>query len=141
MPDAAAQPTDHAFTAGRVVVLASALAAPLVHAALLPEHSRLLWLSLGAMGVAAVLRLLAPAGAVPAVIAIGPIWQLLASRLVDQTDPHVCAAWLGAAVVASSGSGSRWQVGGWWRLGLASWALALAVSWPVVAFRELDFTL
>ncbi len=34
-----------------------------------------------------------------------------------------------------------WSLTGPWRLGIVTWALVVAVAWPVTALRELDFTL
>lgn len=133
-------PSDRALGMARLALSISAVAAPLAHAALLPERPQLLWLSLGAMAVAAALRLVAPAAALPAVVGLGPVWQVLMARLLGQSDPQVLAAWLGAAAVASIGPQRRWHASGWWRVGLAGWGLAIALSWPLVAFRELDFT-
>jgi hypothetical protein len=49
------------------------------------------------------------------------------------------AALLG--VVAPRSIRSSWAVPGRWKAPLILWALTIAVTWPVVAFRELDFTL
>jgi hypothetical protein len=49
------------------------------------------------------------------------------------------AALLG--VVAPRGIRSSWAVPGRWKAPLILWALTIALTWPVVAFREFDFTL
>jgi hypothetical protein len=49
------------------------------------------------------------------------------------------AALLG--VVAPRSIRSSWAVPGRWKAPLILWALTIALTWPVVAFREYDFTL
>jgi hypothetical protein len=49
------------------------------------------------------------------------------------------AALLG--VVAPRSIRTSWAVPGRWKAPLILWALTIAVTWPVVAFREFDFTL
>ncbi len=67
--------------------------------------------------------------------------------------PGLLALWLGSfgswdlapwfaglvGVMVGTSDPTRWTLPGVWRVPLASWSLVVALSWPVVWWRELDF--
>jgi hypothetical protein len=126
--------------AARFVVVVSALAAPLAHAAVLAGDAPSPWptacgLVLGFLGWKR--QALWVAG----LLGLGPVWQALAGELAGDTGLHLIMPWLAAlAATLARHPASGWQTTGPWRLGLAAWALSVALAWPVAAVRELDFT-
>lgn len=54
--------------------------------------------------------------------------------------PAMPALWAAACLGAAVSSGLRWSMPPMWRTTLGLWALVIALTWPVVAFREIDFT-
>ena len=58
------------------------------------------------------------------------------------SDYHTTLIWLAALlgpIVAQLDP--HWHIPGRWRLPFVTWALIVAITWPIVAGRELDFTL
>ena len=128
----------------RWVVAASALAAPIANALLLLVNGDPAWPTLTLLAAGLLARAAAPASTVPLLVllALAPVWQAGAGLATGSSDPQLLMPWLAglAGWLAWPGEGG-WRVTGIWRLGIASWALVVALTWPVVAVRELDFTL
>lgn len=59
------------------------------------------------------------------------------------SDYHTTLIWLAALAgpALSQADLTRWHIPGRWQIPFAAWALVIAVSWPIVAGRELDFSL
>jgi hypothetical protein len=55
-------------------------------------------------------------------------------------DPLIWLALLGGVVIAAS-DWSRWRTPRSWTPWLAGWSMLLALTWPIVAGREIDFSL
>jgi hypothetical protein len=126
--------------AARFVVVVSALAAPLAHAAVLAGDGRSPWPTVCGL-VLGVLVWKRQALGVAGLLGLGPVWQVLAGELAGDAGPHLIMPWLAAlAATLARHPASGWQTTGAWRLGLAAWALAVALAWPVAVARELDFT-
>ncbi len=129
--------------AARVVVGLVTVALPLAHAALLAAQGGTAWVTAAAIAAGVGVRL--AAGTTPAVVlalGLAPLWPFLASAygpagLFDHLVPWT--AFLGAALAWPSAR--PWQSSGVWGGAIAAWALVLALVTPVVAVRELDFTL
>lgn len=128
----------------RWVVAASALVAPIANALLLLVNGDPAWPTLTLLAAGVLARAAAPASTVPLLVllALAPLWQAGAGLTTGSSDPQWLMPWLAglAGWLAWPGEGG-WRVTGIWRLGIASWALVVALTWPVVAIRELDFTL
>ena len=59
------------------------------------------------------------------------------------TDYHLLLVWLSAftGVLFAKLDWRRWHVPQPWRVPLAAWALVVAATWPLIAGREVDFSL
>jgi hypothetical protein len=127
----------------RLIVIGSLLAAGVVHA----------WLASGRPGLpSAVLAAFAcglaagrrwPSTAVPAVLALTYVAPTLLFVVFGVSDYHTMMIWLAplAGVTLAGTNGTAWHLPHPWRVPLVGWALVIAVSWPIVAARELDFSL
>lgn len=127
----------------RWFVAASALGAP-VASALLLAATEPLWPTLAALAAGLGARAAAPRSTVPllVLIALAPLWQVATGILTGSSDPQLLMPWLaGLAGWLAWPPVGGWRVTGLWRFGIVSWALVVAVTWPVVGLRELDFTL
>lgn len=126
--------------AARLVVVVSAIAAPLFHAAVLAGADRSPWptvcgLILGFLAWKRQTLWLA------VVLGVGPVWHAVAGTAADNTAIHLLMPWLAALAAALARPPSTvWQARGPWRFGSAAWALSLALAWPITSLRELDFT-
>ena len=130
--------------ASRFVVIASLLTAGIVHAWLAGGRAGL------AMAVAVAFMLGLAAGRfVPAAslaVIAGTTYVAPAALFVAfgrVSDYHTMAIWLApvAGIALAQTSWSRWQIPNPWRVPFIAWALIVAVTWPIVAARELDFSL
>jgi hypothetical protein len=130
--------------ASRFAVIASLLTAGVVHAWLASGRAGLVL----AVAVAFTLGLAAgrfARGASLAVIAattyVAPAALFVAFGRVS--DYHTMAIWLApfAGIALAQTGWSRWQIPAPWRAPFVAWALIVAVTWPIVAARELDFSL
>jgi hypothetical protein len=67
----------------------------------------------------------------------------LLSATVGVYDYHQLAIWLAAlaGTLLAHADPARWHLPSPWKFPVIAWALLLAMSWPVVAGRELDFSL
>jgi hypothetical protein len=65
----------------------------------------------------------------------------MAGEVAGNAGLHLVMPWLAALAASLAKSpASGWQTSGLWRFGVAAWALSVALAWPVVGARELDFT-
>ncbi|MEW6319592.1 MAG: hypothetical protein AB1635_00735 [Acidobacteriota bacterium] len=71
------------------------------------------------------------------------IFPGLSFALGDTTRYHAIVVWLAmlAAPVFAERPLFRWRLPGLIAIGVAGWAMVLAVTWPVIALREVDFSL
>ncbi len=129
--------------ATRLIVLGSLLLAGGTHA----------WLANGRPGLAPTIAVaftvgglsgrLMPAAGLASVLSTTFLAPALLFVAFGVSDYHTTAVWLAAlaGVILTQISWSRWHIPDPWRLPFAAWALVIAVSWPIVAARELDFSL
>src|SRR5690606_4734575 len=81
------------------------------------------------------------AGLLPALFTAYLAPALLATAF-GSGDYHLILVWLAALAGPVLARGDRrWHLPHPWRTPLIGWALVLAISWPVVALREVDFSL
>jgi hypothetical protein len=90
----------------------------------------------------ALTRLSLPFALLPALLLAyaSPAFLLVAVGEAGARDPLAWLSLLAGPIVASS-DWSRWHTPRLWTPLLAMWALTIAVTWPVVAGREIDFSL
>jgi hypothetical protein len=83
------------------------------------------------------------AGATASVVLLFAYTAYGAVRLVAGPQMAALPFWLAAfAGLALGGAGwTRWQAADGWRTPLAWWALVVAISWPLAAARELNYSL
>ena len=128
----------------RALVAVSALCAPVVSALLLTVDGHPAWPTLVALAAGVVARVAAPASTAPLLVGVGlaPLWQAGSAVVAGSSDLQVLMPWLAAlAGWIAWPVGPAWRVTGIWQVGVVSWALVMAVGWPITALRELDFTL
>ena len=127
----------------RLTVLASVALAGVAHAWLADWQPGLAVAAGTAFGITFIIAL----WSLPAALAIVALTTYVAPALLHllfQTyDYHHVAVWLAALAgpIFAHADRARWHVPRPWVLPLCAWVLLIAVSWPVVAGRELDFTL
>ncbi len=128
----------------RWFVAASALCAPIANALLLTVNGEPAWPTLTLLAAGLLARAAAPGSTVPLLVllALAPLWQVGMGLATGSSDPQLLMPWLAALAgwLAWPAPGG-WRVTGLWRIGIVSWALVVALTWPVTAARELDFTL
>ncbi|HUU34386.1 MAG TPA: hypothetical protein VMW48_10000, partial [Vicinamibacterales bacterium] len=130
--------------AARLVVAGSVVCAPIVSALLLSADGLSIWPTLLALAAGLLARAAAPTTSTPLLIglALGPLWQLGTGLVTGSVDIQRLMPWLAAmGGWLAWPTAAAWRVTGAWQVGIVSWALVLAVAWPVTALRELDFTL
>jgi hypothetical protein len=126
----------------RLVVLLSAGTALALQAWLgAQEWPILLPLTLGAFGVAAVLARVFPAGGWAPLLITAYIYPAIFHATRGAFVPAYHAIWLAGLFGALLGSAPplRWHMPAAWRVPLAFWALAVALAWPIIALREMNF--
>jgi hypothetical protein len=128
----------------KVMVLGSTLLAFAAHAWLLSPLHPWLWLVVaGAFGASlAISRASLTFGLVgPLLLAYtAPVVLMLSAGTPDY---NLIVVWL-ALVAGPLFAGSdwrRWHTPAWWTIALVAWAVILALTWPVIALREIDFSL
>jgi hypothetical protein len=128
----------------KVIVLGSTLLAFAAHAWLLAsQHPWLWWVVAGAFALS-----LAIARASLAFGLLGPLLLAYTAPVVlmlsaDTLDYNLIVVWLallGGPIFAGS-DWRRWHTPAWWTIALVAWAVILALTWPVIALREIDFSL
>jgi hypothetical protein len=127
----------------RLVVIASLLAAGVVHAWLASGRPWLATAIAVAFGVGVLLGRFAPTAGISGALAttyVAPALQFLAFGVSDY---HTTAIWLAplAGLALTQTSWTAWHIPTPWRFLFAGWALVIALSWPIVAGREIDFSL
>jgi hypothetical protein len=129
--------------ASRLIVLVSIVLAIVAHAWLAHTQTALVVATFLAFLIAFVLARFAPRVAIAVVAASAYVAPALLTAVVDVYDYHQLSVWMGAlagALLAHEGY-AGWHFPPRWKLPLIGWALVLAVSWPVVAAREVDFSI
>jgi O-antigen ligase len=128
--------------ASRLLVLVSLALAAASHVFLL-NHAVIR----GAAGVtAAAMFLLARISLPTALIVLTSatfVAPALLASVITGGDYHQIVVWLAGAVgvLLARLDTSRWHVPHGWMAPLATWAMIVAVTWPVVAAREVDFSI
>ena len=128
----------------KVIVLASTLLAFAAHAWLLSAQQPWLWLFVAAafaasMAISRASLALGLAG--PLVLAYAaPVVMMLAAGTPDNNFVVVWLALLAGPLFAGT-DWHAWHTPARWTIALAGWAVILALTWPVIALREIDFSL
>ena len=128
--------------AARLATLASAVAAVVVHAWLRGATGGAWWPGPLALLLGAAAGRRWPGAALPAFLGLGAVWQAGAFLSTGSTDIQCALSWLAAltGAIAAADRVAPWALPNPWTAPIASWALTLALTWPVVVARELDFT-
>lgn len=83
-----------------------------------------------------------PLGLTPALILayLSPALLMVGFGVADY---HQILVWLAllAGPIVAAGDWSRWHLPLTWKGPLAAWAVIIAVTWPIIAGREIDFSL
>lgn len=128
----------------RVVPLVSLLAAGAAHAYLMSRTiPELPWAAGGLFAASfALTRLSLPFALLPALLTAyaSPALMLVAFGEAGAHDPLLWLCLLAGPLVASS-DWSRWHTPRLWTPLLAMWAFIIALTWPIIAGREIDFSL
>jgi hypothetical protein len=128
--------------ASKLFVLASAIAAAILHSILVARewHELPALLSVGAvLTVAAVRRW--PSAVPGGLVAFGSVAAVVCTLTIGRFDWFYLIFWLACLLVGVlARPGLRWNFPPPWRFPLIGWALVLAVSWPIVVARELNFS-
>lgn len=126
----------------RILAAVSTLAGLAAHAWLSPDGSALRWAT-PAAAIAGVLggRWL-PRATARAAFGTAHVWPLAVFLATGSLDINAIIVWVAlltglALAIAPVG---RWSVPPTWALPIAAWAAILALGWPLVVWRELDFT-
>ena len=129
--------------ASRLFVLASLLIAGAVHAWLASGRTGLAPATAVAFALGLTLGRFAPDVAIVAALATTYIAPALLYTVFGASDYHTMAIWLAplVGVAMTRASWTRWHIPAPWLFPFVAWALVIAVSWPIVAARELDFSL
>ena len=127
----------------RLIVLASLVAAGAAHAFFMSQAvAAVPWVAALAFAVSfALARVSLPLALMPALLTayIAPAMVLVAFNVHD-AHVFVWLALLAGPIVAAS-DWSRWHTPPAWTPLVAGWAMVIALSWPVIAGREIDFSL
>lgn len=128
----------------RWIVLISTLAAAVAHAALVSQTvPNLPWAAATAFAVSfALARFSLPVALLPPLLVTyaAPALVMVGFDVPNHHDVLLWLAFLAGPIVASS-DWSRWHTPPTWTPLLVAWALVIAVTWPIVAGREIDFSL
>jgi O-antigen ligase len=127
----------------RILVLASAAGALALQTVLGARAWGPLRVWTPAVFVAAwVLTRVAPRAARAVLLAAASVFPALVLTLAGGFEPAHLALWTAAilGLVTGTSGFSGWSLPPAWRLSLGTWALAVAAVWPVVAWREVDFS-
>ncbi len=127
----------------RLLLIGSILLAGVVHAWLASGRPGLVPAAAVAFVITFLIARVSLVAALVPVLAATYLAPALTLIAFGASDYHTTLLWLAAIAgpVLSQADLSRWHIPGRWRLPFAAWALVIAVSWPVVAGRELDFSL
>jgi hypothetical protein len=129
----------------RALVLASTVLAVFAETYLATWHSpsHVIWIATGSMIAAAAIGHRARAIAMPAVLAL--LYLLPAILIASGINENYSFdyGWLMplTGLVLSGPGWRRWSLPSRWQWPLVTWAAIVAVSWPIVFLREVDFDL
>jgi hypothetical protein len=129
--------------ASRVVVAVSTVAALAAHAWLTIGHAWIPYLSVAAFVVGAVGGWTWRRGTQALILATGHVWPLISYYMLGSIEPLAMMVWVSAvaALALATAPLGRWSLPRTWQIPVAAWGMLLAVGWPLVLARELDFTL
>lgn len=131
-----------AWAAAWLVVAGSAVAALVVHALAADTHHPLPWTHAPALLLGYAAGRSSGARGLGVVLGAGAVWPALAGPL-GVAAGHLPASWVAAVLgwVLARPSRGSWSLPGLWRWPIATWALVVAATWPVIVARELDLSL
>jgi hypothetical protein len=129
--------------ASRLIVIASAALAAATHGWLASWQPDLALGALVAFGVSYAVAHVAFRIALALVVATAYVAPALLNLALNASDYHVMLVWLAAfaGLLFARVDMARWHLPPRWVAPLAAWAAVIAVTWPIVATRELDFSL
>jgi O-antigen ligase len=129
----------------RLIVLVSILAAGVAHAVLVSHALPALpWASGVAFAVSfALTRLSLPLALMPALLLAYTAPAVMMVGFGATRGTHDILVWLAlfAGAVVAASDWTRWHMPPAWTPWVVAWALVIAVTWPIVAGREIDFSL
>lgn len=127
----------------RLIVTLAAIAAVAAHGWLSPAGSALAWATPTALFAGALGAALWRRGAQAAIFATGHVWPLLTFLAAGHADPNALVVWLALVlgIAVASAPVGRWSLPDSWRTPVAAWGVILALGWPIVLWRELDFSI
>jgi O-antigen ligase len=127
----------------RLIVLVSMLLAGAAHAALAGQVLPALpWAAAAAFAISfALAKASLPLALIPALL-LAYIAPAVAMVTFGSPDYHHILVWLAllAGAVVAASDWSRWHTPQFLKAPLAAWAIVVAVTWPIVAGREIDFS-
>ncbi len=131
-----------AWTAAWAIVAASAAAALGGHALAVAQHHPVPWTHLVALGAGWAAGRRAGPWTLGLLCGAGALWPAL-SAVVGIDAVYLPASGVAAVLgwLLAAPRRLAWHLPAYWRWPLVSWALVVAVSWPLVFARELDFSL
>ncbi|MGD9905686.1 MAG: O-antigen ligase family protein [Vicinamibacterales bacterium] len=127
------------MAAARTAVSLSTLVAAATFVGLYPEGGVAQWAPLAGFAAGALARRIWREAAVPVTLAAGVLWPVAYGTLSGRTDADVVMPWL-AAVAGVLFRAGPWHLPRPWAVPVATWGLVVALTWPIAAARELDFT-
>lgn len=128
--------------AARVVVAISTIAALLACSWLSIGHSWIPYLIVGVVVASAIGGWTWRRGTQAIILALGHVWPLLSFVLFNGVEVLSWTVWVAALVTLALATSPlrRWSVPAPWQIPIAAWAVLLALGWPIVVARELDFS-
>lgn len=133
-----------ADSASRAVVIVSALLAVVWEAVLGGrEWSMLVPLTIGVLAASALLARFVPRLIWPVILGLAVLAPVCFLPAVNTFRTGFNCVWLASMIGAIIGDGGwrGWSLPCRWRAPLVYWALAVALVWPIIVFREADFYL
>lgn len=129
--------------ASRLIVVASIALAIVAHGWLATWHPALGPAAILAFAIAFLVSRLSLRVALAIVLGTAYVAPALLSLAFPRSDFHLILVWLAAAagLMFAHADLRRWHAPRGLAIPLAAWASIVAVSWPVVAGRELDFSI
>lgn len=126
----------------RLIVIGSIALAGVTHAWLVNWHSALAPAAVVAFVAGFFLGRASLAVALFPILATAYAAPALLAAAFGSSDLHLMLVWLAAlgGTLAAHLDSRHWSLPAGWRLPIAAWALTMAVSWPIVASREVDFS-
>jgi hypothetical protein len=129
--------------ASRLIVLISIAAAGVVNAWLAHSAAAFAPTAAGAFIITLALARFSLGAAVAVVACTAYVAPALLTSAFRINDYSLLVIWLAAAAgpVFAQATTPTWHFATAWKLPLVAWLLVLAISWPVVVAREIDFSL